>query len=63
MNTTHCTGNCNQGRSCTCMEQRNGGEQISCGRPVAEMACVAPEPELSLWQRLWHFLSAERIEL
>lgn len=28
-----------------------------------EMACVAPEPEPSLWQRLWHFLTAERIEL
>lgn len=30
---------------------------------LCEMAVYAPEPELSLWQRLWHFLSAERIEL
>jgi hypothetical protein len=63
VNTTPCTGNCNQGRDCTCMNQRNGGERISCGRPVAEMACYEPEPELSFWQRLWHFMSAERIEL
>jgi hypothetical protein len=45
------------------MNQSNGGECIKDGRPVAEMACAEPEPELSLWQRLWHFISAERIEL
>ena len=61
--TTPCRGDCEQGRSCTCMNQSNGGECIKDGRPVAEMACAEPEPELSLWQRLWHFISAERIEL
>lgn len=52
--TTSCTGNCNQGRSCTCMEQREGFGLVRDGRH--EIACVAPEPEPSLWQRLWAWL-------
>ena len=59
--TTPCTGNCNQGRACTCMNQREGLCTVRHGLP--EMAVYEPEPELSLWQRLWHFLRAERIEL
>lgn len=54
--TTSCTGNCNQGRSCTCIEQREGFGFVSDGRH--EMACVAPEPEPSVWSRLWDWLKS-----
>lgn len=58
--TTPCTGVCNQGRSCTCINQSNGGECIKDGRPVAEMACAEPEPEPSFWRALFDFLTAPK---
>ena len=45
------------------MCQAEGFGAVVDGRPAAEMACAEPEQELSLWQRLWNFMSAERIEL
>ena len=56
--TTPCLGNCEQGRSCTCMNQREGGECIRDGRPVAEMACAEPEPEYTVWVWLWTWVKA-----
>lgn len=56
-----CTGLCDQGREpCTCMNQREGGECIKDGRPVAEMACAEPEPEPSFWRALFDFLTAPK---
>ena len=52
--TTPCRGDCEPGCLCACMTQREGGECIRDGRPVAEMACAEPEPdhEPSLLDRL-----------
>lgn len=43
---------------CTDMTQSNGGECIRDGRPVAEMACAEPEPELSVLSWLWTWVKA-----
>lgn len=54
--TTSCTGNCNQGRACTCLNQCEGLCTVRDGQ--AEMACYAPDPEPSLWARLWNWLKS-----
>jgi hypothetical protein len=42
------------------MCQAEGFGCVVDGRPVAEMACVEPEPEPGFWQALFDFLAAPK---
>lgn len=58
-----CTGRCRQGRDCTCMHQRNGGQRIDTDLMLASGAIEGPcrrtRPlTVSLWQRIKRAVSS-----
>ena len=58
---TTCTQNCSQGRTCTCVDQRQGAHAVNTKQPMPAEACTELGSEcrkermgrVSSWERLW----------